>query len=75
MCEICRKSPCDYRCPNYEPPKVSCHCSICGAGIYDEEKYIETLDGYYIHYDCAFEIDELINFLGLEVKTMKSEND
>lgn len=70
MCEICRKLPCDSRCPNYEPPKAS-YCSICNEGIYDGEDYIENMDGEYIHYECIQGIRQLLEWLGYEIKTME----
>ena len=71
MCEICRQIPCHSRCPNYEPPKASHYCSICGEGIYDGEDYIENQDGEYIHYECVQGIRQLLEWLGNEIKTME----
>lgn len=71
MCDICRKSPCDSRCPNYIPPKTSHYCSICDEGIYDGEDYIENQDGEYIHYECVQGIRQLLEWLGYEIKTME----
>lgn len=36
MCSICRQSPCNPRCPNYEPIVVA-KCEICGDEIYEGE--------------------------------------
>lgn len=29
MCAVCRKNPCDSRCPNAEEPKSICTCEWC----------------------------------------------
>ena len=43
MCDICRQSPCDPRCPNApEPPSVFI-CSGCGDLIYDGDDYYEIM--------------------------------
>lgn len=68
MCEICRQTPCHYRCPNYIPPKATHYCSICDKGIYDGEEYIESSLGEYIHYECIESIRELLELLGWDVK-------
>lgn len=73
MCSICRKEPCDYRCPNYEPPKTIYHCSSCGEGIYEGEKYLENINGDYRHHDCFFSTDDLLEWLEIDVKTMEKE--
>ena len=39
ICDICRKNPCDSRCPNApEPPEVY-ECVECGASILAGEYY------------------------------------
>ena len=38
MCEICRKTPCDSRCPNAEQP-MTIECTECGGDIYLNEEY------------------------------------
>ena len=45
ICEICRMSPCDSRCPNApEPPEVG-ECDNCGEEIREGE-YIYRLGDY-----------------------------
>lgn len=61
-------------CPNYEPPKTSHYCDICGEGIYRGEEYIVNDDGEYRHYDCFRGIRDLLEWLGYEIKTMEDEN-
>ena len=45
MCEICRKTPCDFRCPNAEPLKLVYKCDWCGNEILEG-------DDYYMIEDC-----------------------
>lgn len=73
MCSICRKNPCDCRCPNYTPLKTRYHCSICNDGIYDGEEYIENDIGEYAHWECVDYGKDLAKFLGYEIKTMEDE--
>ena len=73
MCSICRKNPCDSRCPNYIPPKAKHYCSICDEGIYEGEEYIENDIGEYAHWECVDYGKDLAKFLGYEIKTMEDE--
>ena len=41
MCDICRKNPCDYRCPNAEMPPIVHYCKECGYPIYENEEYYD----------------------------------
>lgn len=74
MCEICRQSPCDPRCPNYEPPMADYYCSACGEGIYEDEEYIRNDDGDRRHIDCFYNTKELLEWLGYSVETMKASD-
>lgn len=74
MCEICKRYPCHPRCPNYNPTRTKYYCSICGDGIYVGDEYIKNDYGKYTHLSCVDYGNELIKFLGYEVKTME-END
>ena len=40
MCAVCRKNPCDSRCPNAEEPKSIYTCEWCEEPIYEGDKYI-----------------------------------
>ena len=71
MCEICRKNPCDTRCPNYMPPKSTYYCSICKDPIENGEEYIENDIGEYAHWDCVDYGRDLARFLGYKIKTME----
>lgn len=73
MCEICRNTPCYFRCPNYSNKKPICYCSSCGEGIYEGEEYIENSDGEYRHYDCFYGMRDLLEWLGYEIKTMEDD--
>lgn len=70
MCDICRQSPCDSRCPNYIPPNARYYCSACKDGIYEGEEYIENDKGDYRHIDCFSGMNELSEWLGYSVETM-----
>lgn len=53
MCSECHQTPCDSRCPNYEP-QVFGECDMCGAEIYEGEDYYEIAGGIYCEY-CVSE--------------------
>ena len=44
MCDICRQSPCDSRCPNAPDPPVAYECIHCDAEIYEGDSYYD-IDG------------------------------
>ena len=73
MCDICRKNPCDSRCPNADEPKFNHYCSSCGEGISEGEEYVENDNGEYIHYVCPT-ARELVQFLGYEIQTMRGDD-
>ena len=75
MCNVCRKTPCHLRCPNYESPKATHYCSICNEGIYDGEEYIENDCGEFAHWECLSGTRDLAEWLGIEVKTMEDNYD
>ena len=45
MCAVCRKNPCDSRCPNAEEPKSIYTCEWCKEPIYEGDKYMNTPEG------------------------------
>lgn len=51
MCELCRKNPCDYRCPNADGLKEKYICAVCGESILEHEKHYK-LGGWHICRDC-----------------------
>ncbi len=73
MCELCRKTPCDTRCPNYVSPLAEHYCSICNEGIYTGEEYIKNDNGDYVHYECISGTRDLLNWLGINVCLMNEE--
>lgn len=75
MCEICLHNPCDSRCPNYVPKKISKYCEYCGQGIYEGEEYIENDDGEYMHFECIPSLRGLVEFLGYKIKELETIDD
>ena len=73
MCDICHQSPCHPRCPNYETPKSSYYCSICGDPILNEEEYIMNDDGDFRHYECFRGMRDLLDWLGYKVERMDGD--
>lgn len=45
MCEICRQTPCNSRCPNAPEPEPVKTCVKCGEGIYQGDEYFDGSDG------------------------------
>jgi hypothetical protein len=43
MCNICLKSPCDYRCPNAPDPPEVYVCSVCSHPILEGEDYWDIM--------------------------------
>ena len=63
MCEICRQSPCNSRCPNYEESEISnLICDICGEYIFRNEEYISRKK-LYAHLDCFDSPNEVLDWL------------
>ena len=75
MCEICGRSPCVPRCPNYLPHKTKRQCSVCGCGIFGGEEYIENCDGEYMHYGCVQGIRQLLDWLGYDITECNEDED
>ena len=55
MCELCRRNPCDSRCPNAPDPQPIYICCCCEEGIFAGETVYE-IDG---HYYCEGCIDDM----------------
>lgn len=70
MCEICRRIPCDPRCPNALEPKAVATCVECGYEIYSGDKYFEGADGC-ICEDCMTEmpLSKLLAMFGETLRT------
>ncbi len=47
MCDCCRRSPCDSRCPNAPESPVYAHCDECGCVIRDGDDYYTIGGGVY----------------------------
>ena len=74
-CEYCGRIDDHHpRCPLYSPPIPFGICELCGEGIWDNEEYLVTSSGY-AHYDCAsWDTRALLEWLGIETKTVDSES-
>lgn len=56
MCDVCRRSPCDPRCPNAPDPPTVYTCKHCGEPIVPGEEYLELYGDYYHLDDCASDV-------------------
>lgn len=65
MCSICKKYPCDSRCPNAEEEKPVMVCSECRADIFKGDKYFETPSGP-VCMDCleGMTVGEILDLVG-----------
>ena len=63
----------DTRCPKESQPKATCYCSYCNEGIYEGEKYIENDNGEFRHYECCYDMRDLLEWLGYKIKTMDDD--
>ena len=73
MCSICNSNPCSTQCPNYEYTTSSI-CPICKEPILDGEEYIENDYGELRHYECYTGINDLLKWLGYEIRTMGDDD-
>ena len=69
MCEICRQTPCESRCPNAPEPIPLAICTECGEGIYEGEEYLDGLKGP-ICKDCMEDMNysEILEAVGEKMK-------
>lgn len=44
MCDYCRQTPCDHRCPNAPDPVPVCECDHCGKDIYEGDTIYKIND-------------------------------
>ena len=64
------KLTCPPGCPNYEDTgKHRFYCSICCEPIFVGEKYVENEDGDCVHLDCLYSVDDVLEWVKIEVKT------
>lgn len=75
MCEICRHTPCDSRCPNAEEPKPVHTCEWCKEPIYSGDKYMDTSEGP-VCKDCIEDMSvmEFCELIGESFKTAEMED-
>ena len=57
MCSVCRKSPCDSRCPNAPDPPTVYTCKYCGEPIVEGDEYVDV-DGDFYHSECVSDAAE-----------------
>jgi hypothetical protein len=74
MCEICRQTPCHPRCPNAPEPIAVETCCKCDGGIYEGDKYLDTVDGC-ICEDClgGLSVSEWLDIIGESLTTAERE--
>lgn len=53
MCEICRRDPCDPRCPNADDT-ANFHCASCGEDIYvgDDDAVRDSEGNVFCNDEC-----------------------
>lgn len=68
MCEICRKSHCDARCPNAPEAVPDMRCIECNEGLYIGDKYFPSEKGPICEW-CMREktLSELLDLVGEEL--------
>ena len=76
MCAVCRKNPCDSRCPNAEEPKSIYTCVWCKEPIYEGDKYMDTPEGP-VCKDCieGMSATEFCELIGESFKTAEKEEE
>lgn len=74
MCAICRKEPCDVRCPNAPDPEPIMICAQCEEGIFYGDKYYDSQEGP-ICKECMESMRgmDLLEILGEELSTAEQE--
>ena len=70
MCAICRRTPCDPRCPNSPEQAPEFVCDRCGHRILSGEEFLHTPGGTVCKH-CIDNMDrnELFEFLDVEYIT------
>lgn len=74
MCAVCRKDPCDSRCPNAKEPAPVYMCEWCREPIYAGDEYIETSEGP-VCKDCieGMSVMEFCELIGESLRTAEME--
>ena len=62
MCDYCRQTPCDSRCPNAPEPRVICTCWNCGNEIREGDDIYDINEEYWCD-DC---INDAHHYVELE---------
>ncbi len=75
-CEHCFHSPHLPGCPLAPEPKPVYTCENCGEGIFQEDKYIESVDGYLCMH-CLEDMSalELLEYIGADIETAENYYD
>lgn len=73
MCDYCRKSPCESRCPNFDYGDSVFTCWGCGEGIYPQEEYIQIGNLFY-HKECAYEMTAKEVLSGFGIRSERIED-
>lgn len=71
MCEICKKTPCDPRCPNAPEPEPVKICALCGEGIYKGERYYGGSEDGPVCEDClqSMTAEQILTMFGEKLET------
>lgn len=74
MCALCRKNPCDFRCPNAPDPEPIHECVLCGEGIFSGDRYWESPEGPICN-NCLGEMNgrEVLEKIGEDMKEAREE--
>lgn len=76
MCDVCRRTPCDPRCPNAPDPIGIYTCDRCGEAICEGDTFIEEPDGDILCGGCLDNMttDELLSEFGIVVQTAERDD-
>lgn len=76
MCAVCRKNPCDSRCPNAEEPSPVYTCEWCKEPIYEGDEYMDTPEGPVCKdYIEGMSVTEFCELIGESFKTAEKEEE
>lgn len=75
MCAICRKIPCDFRCPNAPERKIVHICAECRDDIFEGEKFFDSQRGA-ICKNCMDDMitDDVLELLGESYSVAETED-
>lgn len=74
MCNLCLQIPCNLRCQNASEPTPIYVCEKCRSGIYEGDKFFDSLNGIICN-DCLEDmtIDELLVLCDMRIETAYKE--